>query len=780
MSQIILSTKTVTTDAQASMTLVSTGYTTAMVSFTNPSLNPAHFRIMLGTSVVAPETTVEAGTTVTLETTGLTIGSSHSLILQREEFGSWLPQGNALSAHTKSITEVNTSTSSEAALLSWTNTHTAVHRIDVYNKTNLNSTLQEISSVDVNSSTNKNEIIITSLSNQNTYITQILVLEGGVYHLIKSVEFTPSELANLNVDAVFATYVELSYDDGDVGQYEDDDEAEFRIWRSDAGTGADAVMIMDWTPDTTKTFTDTGLSPGVMYQYILRRRGMDGSSVTQDSKTVTTKTTQVTIGEIGSKTLGFNWLSAYDSAAYTYKINGVEVNTSEVSAMRTALSPDTDYTFEVFIREQGQTVLMSSITQKTDKSSFITLNLARHTEIYYNLHNMSTQGLTSYYVANANESIRSSDISMEQGIQDMWLRGFTAGSTHNISLFRKENGIWVKQQAGDGLVENITVTTKSASISTSVASTSALIKWNEGYEGALYEINVYYSAPSGTDIVPDEIISSDDISNSGGQSSAIITGLEMDSSYWAILAVTETNTSGVPEKVLLRPFNFDTSAGATLLTGEVKASIVQLSWDAGEVGEADGIAEFKVRKQEVSVGTWTDATSWLPHDTNSFTKITGLKAGTAYKFELVRLGLGGNEVSQATVSVSTKTSTLVISGTASSSIDVQWTELYPGAQYQLVYTAENGTPETFGGGPISQTSALLEGLESSTKYVVELYAVEEGVSVGLSTQKLGSAASAETGTSTLVIAGTVAVGVVAVGLIIYKVKAASTAAKALV
>lgn len=779
MSQILLSTETVTTDAQASMTLVSTGYKTAMVSFTNPSLSPAQFRIMFGTAVVAPETTVEAGAIVTLEATGLSIGSTPSIILQRKEFGSWLPQGNALSAPTKSITEVNTSTSSKAALLTWTNTHTTIHRIDLYNKTNLTSKLQEISSVTVNSTTNNNEVAISSLSNQNTYIAQILVLEGGVYHLIESVEFTPSDLANLNVDAVFATYVELSWDDGDVGQYEEDDEAEFRLWRSNAGTGANAVMIMDWTPDTTKTFTDTNISPGTGYKYQLYRKGVDGAVVLQASTEITTKTTQVTIGEIGSKTLGFNWLSAYDGAAYTFKINGVEVNTSGINAMRTGLSPDTDYTFEVFIFEKGQAVLMSSIVQKTDKSSFITLNLTRHTEIYYTLNNMSTQALTSYYVANANESIRSGDISMEQSTQDMWLRGFKPGSTHNLSLFRKENGVWVKQEAGDGLVGTLAVTTKRVSLSTSVATTSSLVSWEEGYDGAIYDISIYYTEPEGIQAIPDEIITNDDISNSGGKRSALVTGLDMGTEYWAAVFVTETNTSGVLERVVLQPFNFDTSSGATFIVGVVKASIVQLSWDAGEVEEEDGIAEFKVRKQEVSVGTWTDATNWLPHDTNSFTKISGLKAGTEYKFMLVRLGLGGDEVSQATVVVRTKTSTLTIAGTSSGSIDTSWTELYPGAQYQLMYTAENGTPETFGGGPISQTSALLKGLESSTKYVIELYVLESGQAVGLATQKLGSAVSAETGTSKVVIAAGVTVAAVAVGVIIFKMKAASAAKAAL-
>ena len=775
MSQILLSTETVTTDAQAQMTLVSTGYRSAKLSFTNPSETSAQFRILFGTATVAPETTVEGGATATLEATGLPIGGAPNLTLQRNEFGTWLDQGNARTATMKSIGDVSVSTSSEAAMISWPNTHSATYVIDLFNKTNLSQRLFRYSTIPV---VNGNNEIAFGVNNSISYVAKILVLEYGEYHLLSTTTFTPSDLANLNIDAVFSTYVELSWDDGDVGQDEADGEAEFRLLRR-ANDQASWTSIMDWTPDTTRSFTDTGLTPGVEYIYDLIRRGVDGKQVLQDRKNVTTKTSEVSIGFIGSKTLGFNWTSAYEGAGYTFQINGTEVNTSSLAAMRTGLSPDTDYTFEVFIREQGQAVLMSSVTQKTDKSSFISLNLVKHTELSYSLHKFSSQTSTTYYVANEDESVRSNDFSTGQAITNLWLRGFAPGSTHNLSLFRKENGSWVKQEAGEGLVEHIAITTKDVSVSTSVATTSALIQWNEGYDGANYELNLYYSAPSGPEVVPDEIIQDGDITNSGGLRSAIITGLTMDTPYWGMLTVTEFNASNVPGKILLQPFNFDTSAGATLITGEVKASSVFLEWQVDQVQEADGVAEFKLKKQEVSVGTWTDATSWLPHDTTSFAKITGLKAGTAYKFELVRLGLDGSEVPQAVVDTTTKTSTLTITGTASSNIQLSWTEIYPGASYLLMYTIENGTPETFGGGPISQTSALLEGLESSTKYVIELYVMEDGQAVGVQTQKLGSSASAETGMSKVVVAVGVTVSVVAVGLVVYKMKFATTT-KALV
>ncbi len=786
-SSVILSTATVTTDAQATLTFNSARYTDVTFTLTNPSASQGIYRIVTGnmdyTDLVPRtlEVAFEPNETKSIVAAFLPSGNKYNFFLQRKEFDSWVKQGSVRTASVYEIKDVNVSTSSSAAVVSWTRAFSTSHTVRLYDTSN-NSTQIEQVTADLNTSTNKYEAVFSGLSNTINYRISIQTVEksyhvnNGYFNQWKAVGyalFTPSDKANLEIDSVYASYTELSWDDGDVGQYEEDEEAEFKLYRRPTDNSVPWVVLLDWTPDTTRKFTDTGLTPGVEYRYDLNRKGVDGDEVLQDTKYVTTKSSRVTIGEIGSKTLGFSWTPVYDGVTYFFVVNGRTHTTSGTSTWRQDLSPDTGYTLELYVSEQGERVLLSSLTQRTDKSSFISLDLVKHTEVSYDLHNMSSQDSTTFYVANENEYIRSIDFSTGQEITNLSLRGFRPGSTHNLSLFRKENGVWVKQEAGGGLLEHLAVTTKEVSASTSVASRSSMIQWDEGYSGASYGITLFDIVPDGDRSAAVQTLVSNDITNTGGLRSAIITGLDMATQYWGVITATESNTSNVPEDIAVGMFTFTTSAGATLITGEVKASSVFLEWDAGDVEEADGVAEFKLRKQEVSVGTWTDATSWLPHDTTSFAKITGLKAGTAYKFELVRMGLGGNAVSQATVDATTKTSTLTISGTASSSIQVGWTEIYPGASYLLMYTVENGTPETFGGGPISQTSALLDGLESSTKYVVELYCIEDNVVVGLQTQKLGSAASAETGTSKVVVAGAAIVGVAAVGLIVYKMKFAA-------
>ena len=782
-SQVLLAVSTAKTDAQAQLSPGAAAYTNATFSFTNPSESQGVYRIVDGnenyTSRTARTlvTTVEPKTEATLVAVGLNNGTGYNFYLERMEFGTWVKQGEKQTVVTKNITDVNVSTSSEAAVLTWDKTHESVYQVLIYNKSDTSKILQTVSDVSLNASTQKYEAVVPGLSNTVTYRASVQAIEQNrdntsyfnQWQPLYDIEFTPSALANLNLDAVFSSYAELSWDDGDVGQYEEDEEADFQIRQQDVESGNWSTAMI-WTPDTTKTLTVTGLVPGDRYQFHLRRRGVDGKSVFQDEiqNFVTTKTTEIRVGDTKSTALSFLWDEVYEGAVYRYGLTpaGGETTVRDVSGLSATaknLAPDTDHTFELFVVEKGVNVSLGSTTARTDKSGILTLNQAQHTTLSLDVQSFSASEAT-YYVANEDSSIRTANFNLTGEVtHTVDIRGLGVNSTHRFSLFREEHGNWAKQS------DYLEVATKAISAATSVASTSALVKWDQGYANAVYELNIYDTAPE-NDSVPILVKENTDISISRGVRSSIITGLEMETPYWGLITVAETNASGVVEKILVRPFNFDTSAGAVFQVGEVKASSVALSWDAGEVEEEDGVAEFKVRQQEVSLGSWTDATNWLPHDTNSFTKISGLKAGIAYKFQLVRLGLGGDEISQAIVDASTKTSTLTISGTGSTSIEAQWTELYPNAQYLLVYTAEGGDPVTFSGGAISGTSALLEGLESSTTYVIELYCVEEGVSVGLSTRKLGSAVSTKTGTSKVVIAGAAVMGVAVVGLIIYKVK----------
>lgn len=209
---------------------------------------------------------------------------------------------------------------------------------------------------------------------------------------------------------------------------------------------------------------------------------------------------------------------------------------------------------------------------------------------------------------------------------------------------------------------------------------------------------------------------------------------------------------------------------------------MSFTWQAGEVLEDDGVADFKLQKKEEPSGSFADVTTWLP-DSTSLATIDNLKTGTKYSFALLRKTLSGGASSQAIVEVTTKTSALVVSGTASSTIQVNWESLYANAQYLIVYTPEGGSAMTFNDGPITTTMALLTNLESDTNYTVELYVIEGGVPVGIATEALGSAISAKTTPNYMLIGGVTAVATVptvGVVVLVIKMKKAKALASALV
>jgi hypothetical protein len=800
-STVLLDTETVTTDSQAQLVSAGTIYTNARFTFTNNSSTAAVYRLVSGLSTYtdltprSPEVTVDGGATTTITAVRLSHSSSpnYDIFLERKEFGSWVRQGDSIPVTTKVIDDVNASTSSEAAVLSWDKTHTVNYSVRLHEN---GSFVRSINDVPLNTATNKYEVVLNGLSNTKTYMASIQTVELNMnstayynqWQELKQVTFTPSDYANLNIDAVYCSYADLSWDDGNVGDDEEDEEAEFKIVRKLVGlTGSieSTDTAMDWTPDTTKTLSMTGLLPGRRYLLSLYRRGVNGVEVFQDGsgKDITAKTSEITTDGPASTRIKFNWTPVYPGASYRYQITGGGIGiTSGLTAMMTRLTPDTSYTFSLMVVEKGQSIPVTSFDAATDKSGYLTLIQARHTNMSLEAHTFSSSD-SRYIVANAESPSAATKSSSEFTLSGdvthtAELRGLAYNSPYKMYLFRVEYGTWIKQTFPNGLGDHLAVNTKNLAPETSVASTSALVKWEEGYTGADYQLLIFDTDPEQNEEGPAvQTKANTQISTAGSARSSVITGLSMETRYWAGVLVTETTASGVAQKYPLRLFTFETSAGAVFQIGRVRASDVRFTWDAGEVKEEDGVADFKVRKQVVGESLWIDVTSWLPHDTTSFATITGLSPGTEYSFALARKTLDGGSATQAIVDVETKSSSLTISGTASSHIQVTWSSLYDNAQYQLVYTAKDGDPVTFGGGPITATEALLTGLESSTEYTIELYAIEEGVAVGISTVALGSAAVAKTDQNLVLIAGVAVTATVAVVgvVVLLKMKAAKAA-----
>lgn len=183
-------------------------------------------------------------------------------------------------------------------------------------------------------------------------------------------------------------------------------------------------------------------------------------------------------------------------------------------------------------------------------------------------------------------------------------------------------------------------------------------------------------------------------STAGNERSVVVTSLGKNTTYHYVLKTKELNRSGSYLFIELKKDYFKTSAGATLIVDDVFSSFADISWVPGVVLEADGVAEFKVRKLEYPNGSYVDATAWLPH-TVTTKRVSGLKPGTEYRFALLRKGLDGVGKTHAIVNVTTKGTPLQVENKTSSTALLRWGDVYLGAQYVLTYSELKGSVGIF-------------------------------------------------------------------------------------
>lgn len=794
-SSVSLHSVDVKTDELARMSLVGSSYSSVSFKVVNPSSSDGFYRIAYSNSsssrVVGrtQSTKVGPGAEKVLAVTSLASGAQYDFSLERKEFGEWVTQVTNLgktsmmvSTYALDAGDVTVSTSSTKAALSWPKTHDSSYKVELYDSSKGPGAkpLVQSEAVTLDEKSQKYRSIFSKLSNKITY-RGVISAPGtnGVFAPVASVEFTPSAYATLKVNGSYASYTEFSWDEDGVGKDEEDGEAEFEI------RGYDKIdrkwfSVMEMTSDKVKSLTWTKPVPNRDYYVRLRRRSLTDTSVYQKgARYLGVKTSQIKVDSSTATGLRFTWTSAYAGAVYKYSLTPSGGDTAVKLAPRgamsvdvTKLAPDTEHAFELFVFERGQDVSVGKIVGKTDKSGSLSLSQAKHTVVTLRVDN-SSSGEATYYVADESNTFKTGNFKLTgQVSRDVEIRGLSPSRRYKFCLFRRELGRWIKQVFGPSLLDYLTVDTKKFNVSTSVASESALVKWDQAYKGASYELSVYDKAPSSKDGGPKPLQVKADSAigeSSGGKRGVVVSGLAKETGYFGVVTVSEKTASGETRSVVLGQFQFATSAGAVFHVGETRATSVVLSWSAGEVLEEDGIAEFMVTRGKKSSASSApsapsapseSSTAWMPDSVTSLA-VDGLAPGKAYVFTLWRKGLDGRKVRQASLDVSTTSALLEVSGTTSTRIQVKWEELYAGARYKLVYTAAaaSGSPEqtlvpvTFADGPIATTEALLTDLDPGTAYTLELYVVEKGVDVDLATVALGTAVTVTTGRNKMLIGG---------------------------
>ena len=783
------------TDKAAILSVVDSTHTACIFRWTNLSSANSIFRLVYRrtsqtSNSYSPSTTVGGNSTKTYSLTGLLAGEPYFINLQRYENNKWVNQATTVSGRayltptTKNI-QINTSASSKAVVLTWNKSHTATYRIYIYDdSTSSTNPVRTIENSSVTLSGSTYSTVIGALVQNKTYravfsANEAINSSGSKQFVdVGQVVFDTSNTVSIQATDIKSSYVTVSWDGKLAGDDELDGVGEFRVTPYDYSINSWGASS-GWLPDTTKTHTFTGLKTGNSYQFRLHRLGVDRETVYQHLVVRTTLTTNLDlISPTTATRASLNWASIYSGSKYIVKYRGPDVQervfggtgTTATEAKLTGLVPNKTYTVDLYVVENDENHLVSSLETDTTISPPFSVTTAGHSSILMTLENPNDANTSYYFRTNINGS--SGGFSVPGGsTATRYIDGLVPGTTYRLSLFMVEHGYWIIQKSGNG-TSYVTQTTASApSVTTSIGSTTVEIKWDQGYTGAVYELDIFSGSVGGGGssviLYQDSEISGSSAA-AGTERSVVVTSLLRNTTYHYVLRTKELNRSGSYVFTELKKDDFKTSARSTLIIEDVFASYVDLSWVPGDVLEEDGVAEFRIRKAKNN-GAFSSATDFLPH-TVTTKRVSGLSPGSNYKFALNRLGLDGVERNHAIVSVTTKDSTLQVENKTSSTALLRWDEAYPGAQYALTYSELNGSPVTFGGGSTTQTEALLTGLKPNTLYNLSLYIIEDGSSVGISVGNLGVGVTHRTTNKTQAFVGLFSVVALIIAILVVRMR----------
>ena len=372
---VTLSSTTITTDPFAGLSLTGSGYTNVTVSWENVSSSSADFRIVNeDESFESENVTVSGNGSGSYTVTGLQASSTDKYFLQRWEIDTWIQQTSSTSGldyvqSTTKDTSLTIAVGSSSASVSWVDpgVTNATYSLNVVNQDN----------VEFPASISGTSAIVPDLNQGDVYQLSLFVQEGSgeITQVSKSsgvdgvIEFTPSVSAAIVIESgPFASYVELDWSDSVDGTG-----ASYRIVSRDTSSGSDDVVI-DSATITNATIAD--LTPGTSYIFVLQRLELDGSWQDQSQSLITTPTTSISIGSVGSATLEVTWNEIYSGANFELLFNGESSGvTQDTSVILRDLQPSTSYDLQLTVVELNESVGLSKLGVTTNKSLVQSLKL---------------------------------------------------------------------------------------------------------------------------------------------------------------------------------------------------------------------------------------------------------------------------------------------------------------------------------------------------------------------------------------------------------------------
>lgn len=296
------------------------------------------------------------------------------------------------------------------------------------------------------------------------------------------------------------------------------------------------------------------------------------------------------------------------------------------------------------------------------------------------------------------------------------------GTSTKLYLERLEVDAWVKQTSSSSL-DYVLVSTPTSSLSVATGSTSAKVSFPIPVSNADLLVAIK------EDGTQEHQLGS--VAREGSSGTVFFTGLKKDQKYKVFLGLKFPQSiidefSDIlhdDEGVTLHSLEFTTSRAAEMVVTGPFASYMGIDWSASVDGQG---SNYRIVNRVV--GESDDVL--VESSTETRATVDNLQPGSEYRIVLQMKEQGGNWSDQSEIVATTMTSSLSLASVASKTLELTWTGLYPGASFEIMYSAGSGSP--IGNGQTQELFSILRNLKAGTDYELNLVVYELGQAVGLS------------------------------------------------
>jgi hypothetical protein len=539
-----------------------------------------------------------------------------------------------------------------------------------------------------------------------------------------------------------------------------------------ADGGSNWITLTSNTASTSKSYTVTGLTNGIAYNFRVAARNVVGlGAYSADSAAITPFTTpgaptsvtgsagnaQVTVAWTAPTSTGgdpvSDYIIEYSANSGSTWITFADGTSSATSATVTGLTNGTGYIFRVTARNTAgsgsASLTSSSVVPRTVPSAVPSVSgTAGSTQVVLSWGlPVSTGGsaITDYVVEYSDDagvtwSTFADGVSTTRATT---VSGLTNGSEY---VFR----VAAVNAAGSGTRSQVsaavtpyTTPGQPTAVSGTSGDAQVTVAWTapSGNGGsAITNYNVQYSSNSGGSWTTFTRSTSTALS-------AVVTGLTNGTGYVFRVAAVNAAGAGSYSAASSSVTPMRIASAPTMSTVTPANEQVTITWSAPTSNGGSTITDYSVQYSSSGGSSWSTAV--LTGSTSTSFAVTGLRNGSTYVFRVAAVNSVGvgtySSVSSATTPRTVPDApTDVVSTTGNTQVSLVWTAPVENGgmsitDYVVQYSSNNGTSwTTFNDGTSSQRAATVTGLTNGTEYVFRVAAVNVAGTGAYSSQSAGS------------------------------------------